>query len=148
MVRRAAARAGGAGLAGALLALAAGCGGGSPGAGGPARSITVGADQVPVAGLVDASAGLCQAKATAASDPAGARAAFYDRAHDAVHTVARALEPVDRALAAQLLEAKEKVESELDAKPPTPAPADLGRLADTYRAGLGRLAIAVPPCVE
>lgn len=136
----------------ALLVLAVGCGGGStggasPGAAGPS-TITVGTDRVPVAGLVGASAGLCQARDASTSNPAEARAAFYDRAHDAIHTVARALEPVDRAMAAQLLEAKEKVEAELDAKPPAPVRDDLGRLADAYRAGLGRLAIAVPPCVE
>ena len=48
-----------------------------------------------------ASAGLCAAKAAAASDPEKARATFYDRSHSALHTVARGLEPVDRALAAQ-----------------------------------------------
>jgi len=113
---------------------------------GPAKAATVGSDRVPVARLMDASAGLCQAKAAAATDPPASRAAFYDRAHDAVHTVARELEPVDRNLAAQLLEGKEKVESELDARPPAPVVEDLGRLSDVYRAGLGRLAITAPPC--
>lgn len=124
--------------------LAAACGGTSA----ANRTITVGGDRVTPARLVDASAGLCQAKAVAATDPEAARATFYDRSHTALHTVARGLEPVDRALAAQLLEAKGKVEAELEAIPPNPSPADLGALDDVYRAGLGRLAISAPPCVE
>jgi hypothetical protein len=127
----------------AILLLAMAC---TRSTAGPGRTVTVGTDRVPAARLTDASAGLCQAKAAAATDPTASRAAFYDRAHDAVHTVARALEPVDRNLAAQLLEAKEKVESEVDARPPAPVVDDLARLSDVYRAGLGRLAIAAPPC--
>jgi hypothetical protein len=105
------------------------------------RRITVGGQQVRVASLVDAHAGLCDA----ARDPAGARRPFFDRSHEALHTVADALDDVDRAQAAQLLQAKEKVESEL-ADPPETLPDDLFRLADIYRASLGRLAIAAPPC--
>jgi hypothetical protein len=74
-----------------------------------------------------------------------ARALFFDRSHEALHTVARALEPVDRAQAATLLEAKQKVESELTT-PPATLRDDLLRLADVYRTGLGRLAISAPPC--
>jgi len=100
---------------------------------------------VTVAALVDAEAGLCAAARSAAADPTAARAAFFDRAHDAVHTVARALQDLDRAQAADLLEAKEKVESGFAIRPPT-LPADVTRLAEVYRSGLGRLAISVPPC--
>lgn len=127
-----------------VLAFAVACG---SGAGSAAATITVGTEKVPVAHLVDAVAGLCHAAAVAPSDPKAARAAFFDRSHDALHTVARALEPVDRALAAQLLEAMQKVESELDTAAPNLA-ADLGTLLDVDRSGLGRLAITAPPCVE
>lgn len=140
MLRRSA----GPALAALVLVLAAACGR-TPAAD---RTITVGGDKVTPARLVDASAGLCEAKVAAATDPEAARATFYDRSHSALHTVARGLEPVDRGLAAQLLEAKGKVEAELEAIPPAPSPADLAALDDVYRAGLWRLAITAPPCVE
>jgi len=105
------------------------------------ETISVAGDKVAVAPLVDAHAGLCQA--TAHLDMA--RALFFDRSHDALHTVARALGDVDRAQAAALLEAKERVESELTTPPPT-LRADLLALADVYRTGLGRLAITAPAC--
>ena len=120
----------------ALALLAAACGGGSED-----RTITVAGQPVAVAQLVDAHAALCQA----AAEPDAARRHFFDRAHDQLHTVARALEDVDRTQAAQLLQAKERVESELTTPPPT-LPDDLRRLAGVYRDGLGRLAITAPPC--
>ncbi len=91
--------------------------------------------------LVDAHAALCEA----AARPEKARQLFFDRSHDALHTVARDLEEVDRAQAAALLQAKERVESELGSPGPS-RPDDLARLADVYRASLGRLAIEAPPC--
>lgn len=105
------------------------------------RTITVAGQPVSVAPLIDAHAALCQA----AAEPDAARRHFFDRAHDQLHTVARALEDVDRAQAAQLLQAKERVESELQ-NPPATLPDDLRRLAGVYRDGLGRLAITAPPC--
>ena len=106
-----------------------------------AASITVGGERVAVAPLVDAHAALCQA----AIRPASAEALFFDRAHQSLHTVARAMEDVDRAQTAELLQAKGKVESELAAAPVTLSD-DLLRLAEVYRASLGRLAIAAPSC--
>ena len=120
----------------ALAVLAAACGGGSED-----RTITVAGQPVAVAPLVDAHAALCQA----AAEPDAARRHFFDRAHDQLHTVAKALEDVDRAQAGQLLQAKERVESELPNQPPT-LPDDLRRLAGVYRDSLGRLAITAPPC--
>jgi len=70
---------------------------------------------------------------------------FFDRSHDALHTVARGLEDVDRAQAAGLLEAKEAVETGLDSRRPMLTD-DVARLADVYRSGLRRLAISAPPC--
>ena len=95
----------------------------------------------PDANLVVAHAALCEA----AAEPAQARALFFDRAHDALHDVARRLDDVDRAQAAQLLEAKQVVESELTATRQA-RPEDLRRLAEVYRTSLGRLAITVAPC--
>jgi hypothetical protein len=122
----------------ALVLMATACGAGSEDA--PA-TITVAGQPVAVTPLVDAHAGLCQA----ANQPDAARRLFFDRSHEALHTVARALEDVDRAQAGELLQAKEKVESQLSAPPPS-LPDDLRRLADVYRTGLGRLAITAPPC--
>ena len=125
----------------ALAITAAGCS--HSAGGGRSRSISVAGEQVPVAVLVDAHAGLCEA----AADTTLARQLFYDRSHQDLHTVARALEDVDRAQAGALLEAKQKVEGEIDAPPPSLRD-DLLRLADVYRASLRRLAIEAPPCVE
>ena len=133
-----------AGIAALLLVVVVATACGSSADGEP-RTITVGGDRVPVANLVEAEAGLCDAHDAAATDPVAARAAFFDRSHDALHTVARALQDVDRATAAELLEAKEKVESGLESRPPTLA-ADIAHLAEVYRGGLGRLAISAPPC--
>lgn len=109
----------------ALLAMTAACG--DDGAGDP---------------LVDAHAALCEARA---AGPAEARELFFDRSHDALHEVARRLDDADRAQAAELLEAKERVESGLSSPEPT-LPGDIARLADVYRTSLGRLAIEAPPC--
>jgi hypothetical protein len=76
-----------------------------------------------------------------------ARTTFYDRSHDALHDIARDLDPVDRAAAGRLLEAKQQVEAGLDADPPPPGlAADLDRLAGVTRAGLALLDVDVPPC--
>ena len=104
-------------------------------------TVTVGGERVAVAPLLDAHGALCEA----ANRPASARALFFDRAHDSLHTVARAVEEIDRAQAAELLEAKEKVEGEIAAAP-AGLRDDLVRLADVYRASLGRLAIEASPC--
>ena len=120
-----------------LLAAAMACA--RSGDGGPDR-ITVDGQPVAVATLVEAHAALCQA----ASRPDEARALFFDRAHDPLHSVARALDGVDRPQAATLLEAKETVESALGAHGANPQ--DLLRLADVYRTSLTRLAITAPPC--
>ena len=91
--------------------------------------------------------GLCAARSSAGSDVNSARSTFYDRSHDPLHSIARDLEPVDRALAAQLLEAKEAVESGLR---PDPAPpslgSDLDRLVEVTGQALARLSVPVPPC--
>jgi hypothetical protein len=123
---------------GAVVALAlvtAACGGNGE------RVIPIAGERVPVARLVDAHAALCEAVAR----PAEARALFFDRAHESLHTVARALELIERDQAAALLVAKEKVEAELGGGAGD-LPQDLSTLADVYRTSLRRLAIAAPPC--
>lgn len=126
------------------LGLVAGaCGGGRP----QPASIAVGADRVPTTELVDAAAGLCLATSQAASDPSAARATFFDRSHQTIHTIARALETADRAMAARLLEAKQAVEADFTAgTSPPKLQDDLARLADTTRMALDRLNVGVRPC--
>ena len=119
----------------AVAALATACDSGSR------NTITVGGAEVAVPRLVRAHAALCQA----AAEPDAARRIFFDHAHEELHTVARALEDVDRAQAAELLQAKQKVESALP-EPPATLVDDLRRLAGVYRDSLGRLAITAPPC--
>jgi hypothetical protein len=73
--------------------------------------------------------GICAAaKASAAGDDAAARDAFID-VHAGLHDLAAAAEPEDRAVAARLLEAKQRVEA--DGKT-----SDLEELADDVAAAI------------
>ena len=98
-------------------------------------------------GFRQAAVALCTARDQAGADVKAARTTFYDRSHDVLHDVARALDPVDRAASGRLLEAKQRVETGLDG---SPSPADLvahiQRLADVTRAGLAQLDVDVPAC--
>ncbi len=100
---------------------------------------------LPAARADGAVLGLCQARATAATDVQSARTAFYDRSHEPLHALARAIEPVDRPLVARLLEAKEAVEAGLGSGSPT-LTADLNRLLDATRTSLTRLSVSSPDC--
>lgn len=113
------------------------------------RSITVGGEVVAVDALVKSLESLCDASRSAASrDFAGAKIAFSDRAHDPLHTVARALEDVDRAAAARLLEAKQRVEADFDGSGTTTPglAADLTALIAATHTGLDRLGIETQEC--
>ena len=124
------------------LTLLAGCGESSSD-----RTIQVGNDNVPIARLQQAATALCSARDEARGDVKRANTTFYDRSHDALHTIARALDPVDRALAAKLLEDKERVEADFRRNAPGPElAAHLDSLAQATRAGLAALSIGVPPC--
>ncbi|MGH9266115.1 MAG: hypothetical protein ACRD1D_15635 [Acidimicrobiales bacterium] len=73
--------------------------------------------------------GVCRAaEAARHGDPAGAKAAFFDRSHQALHELAALAQERDRAAVARLLEAKERVESGLEKASPTLA-GDLDTLA-------------------
>ncbi|MGI9021773.1 MAG: hypothetical protein ACR2HV_00800 [Acidimicrobiales bacterium] len=71
----------------------------------------------PMPAVLDLLPGLCTARDRAASDVNSARVTFYAQSHDPLHTIARDLEPIDRALAARLLEAKQAVEADLNTVP-------------------------------
>jgi len=105
------------------------------------------ATTVPTPLLVVAVESLCLARSQAGTDPKSVREAFYDRAHEPLHTLARTLEPLDRPLAARLLEAKESVEADVNAQPPPPGlSADLDHLIDVTHQVLDRLSVPAIPC--
>lgn len=131
-------------LAVAILLVLTACDGGGDGA----RTIEVEGEDVPVSRLEEAAAGLCAARDQARGDVMQARTTFYDRSHDALHTIARALDRVDRTQAGLLLEAKQRVEADLmnAGTAPGTVAADLDRLAEVTRASLADLSIGVPAC--
>jgi len=133
MTRRPAITAALVGLAALLLA---GCG--------PASSGDASASAAP---LADAAAALCTAKDEAASDPLAARRVFYERAHDHLHELARQAQRTDRSAAARLLEAKQRVEHDLDAGATRQRLAgDLDRLLAATDAALTAISIRPPAC--
>lgn len=97
------------------------------------------------ADLTAAASGLCDALA-ALPDAAAADRAFTNVAHDALHALAAA-PGLDRTLAAPVLEAMERVETDFD----TPSDvamlsADLGALHDAAGDALEALGKDVTPC--
>jgi hypothetical protein len=126
----------------ALTACAVGDGGRDEGA--PPESTVAG---VPPREVEEAVDGLCEARDEAATDVKSARTTFYDRSHEPLHGIARALEAVDRAMVARLLQAKEGVEAGLAASTPPPSlTADLDVLLQATRASLARLSVPPPSC--
>ena len=133
-------------LAGLALVAVAGCGDrdGEGDDGSPPQSTVAG---VPPRQVEEAVRGLCEAREEAADDVKSARATFYDRSHEPLHGIARALEAVDRAMVARLLQAKEAVEAGLAAATPPPSlTADLDVLLQVSRASLARLSVLPPSC--
>jgi hypothetical protein len=110
-------------------------------------AVTVAGESVPVARLAGYAASICEAARQAATDVEAARKTFNGRAHDGLHLIARGLEAVDRAAAATLLQAKQKVEADFS-KPPPAAQlvADLNQLADVTRSSLARFEVNVEAC--
>jgi len=91
--------------------------------------------------------GLCLARSQAGTDPKSVRGTFYDRSHEVLHTLARTLDPIERSLAARLLEAKESVEADVNAQPlPPTLVADLDHLIDVTHQVLDRLSVPAIPC--
>jgi len=91
--------------------------------------------------------GLCQAAAAAdRSDVAGARAEFFDRAHQPLHELAGAAQTQDRAAAARLLEAKARVEADISAASPSLG-VSLAALADATGQAMAAIGAGDPgPC--
>jgi hypothetical protein len=112
------------------------------------------ADEVAMAGqpvkisrLQVIAAGICDAAQLAGRSIDSARATFYGQSHEGLHLIARGLEALDRAAAATLLEAKQKVESDfLDRRPASQLTDDLRRLADVTRSSLARFEVTADAC--
>ena len=93
-------------------------------------------------------AALCDAASAAPQDPEAARATFFQRAHERLHELARAVaDGGQRSTAGTLLQAKERVEAAFEGASPAPdLTARLTRLIDATRAALDADGQAAPPC--
>ena len=112
-------------------------------------TIVVAGEPVPLARLTDALESLCAARTEAPDRPQAAEVRFFDRSHETLHLIARALEDVDRPLAGRLLEAKQRVEADFSGLASGDRVADdLGQLVEVTRAGLDRLAVPAPSCAQ
>jgi hypothetical protein len=110
-------------------------------------SVTMAGQTVTTARLRTIAAGLCQAASEATIDLAAAEKTFQGKSHDGLHLIARGLEDIDRAAAAALLEAKQKVEADFSNNVPGPqVAADLRQLADVNRSSLTRFNVSVDAC--
>lgn len=119
----------------------------APAATTPPTAVTVGGETVPVDRLVGYATAICEAARQAATDVGAARKTFNGRAHDGLHLIARGLETVDRAAAATLLEAKQKVEADFSQPPPAAQiVADLNHLAEVTRSSLALFGVDVDAC--
>ena len=89
--------------------------------------------------------GLCDL--TSATEVVDARATFLDRSHATLHVIAAATEARDRASAAALFEAKQRVEAAFarDELPPR-FQGDVQSLIDTTRVALDAIGLDAPAC--
>jgi hypothetical protein len=92
-------------------------------------------------------AALCSAREEAARDPVAARATFFDRAHDPLHTLARQVGDGDRAQAGRLLRAKTAVEANLERRRTASSLLpDFDHLIRVTREALREVGEPAPPC--
>jgi len=91
--------------------------------------------------------GLCDLES--ATDRAEAEATFLDRSHETLHVIAAATEVRDRGAAADVLEAKQRVEADLaGADLPPDFAADVVALIDATRAALDAIGLDAPACPD
>jgi hypothetical protein len=82
-----------------------------------------------------------------ATDESEAEATFLDRSHETLHVIAAATELRDRAAAADLLEAKQRVEVDLaGAELPSGFGSDVRALLEATRAALEAIGLDAPAC--
>ena len=110
-------------------------------------SVTIAGETVPSARLLAVANGLCEALSQAPTDVAAAKRTFNGKSHDGLHLIARGLEQIDRAAAATLLEAKQKVEADFSGSTTAAqVAADLRTLADVTRSSLARFSVSAAAC--
>jgi hypothetical protein len=110
-------------------------------------SVTMAGQTVTTARLLSIAVGLCEAAAQAPTDVKAAEKTFNGRSHDGLHLIAKGLEAVDRAAAAALLQAKQKVEADFSKNAPgTQVAADLKPLHDVTVSGLARFNVTAGAC--
>ena len=125
-----------------LAVLAAACGGGGD-AGEPSPSSSFGVVTPDTAAT--AVLGLCDL--TKATDVIEARATFLDRSHATLHAIAAAADAQDRASAAALFEAKQRVEAALARDDlPSRFQRDVETLIGTTRDALDAIGLDAPAC--
>ena len=130
-------------LAVALVAAACDSDGGGNGDPSAPRSGALG--PVTAEAAAGAVRGLCDLEA--ATDRVEAEATFLDRSHETLHVIAAATEVWDRDAAAELLEAKQRVEADLaDPDLPPDFAADVGALIEATRAALEAIGLDAPVC--
>jgi hypothetical protein len=100
---------------------------------------------VTVQAAAEAVRGLCDLAST--TDLVEAEAIFLDRSHETLHVIAAATEERDRNAAADLLEAKQRVEADLaETDLPPDFAADVGALIEATRAALEAIGLDGPSC--
>jgi hypothetical protein len=126
-----------------VLGLMSGCANGADD-----KTITVeGYPPVATSDLEQALQALCDVRAEAGRDVAAARTTFANRAHQALHIVAGAVERTDRRRSGELLLAKQRVESDFaaDATPNT-LQYDIDRLIERAADAAPVVDLAQPRC--
>ncbi len=142
-------------LAGVVAAmLLAGCGGSTPPTTTAATDATspsaagAAATTSPAPGGPDLLTDLCAAADDAGRAPEQARGVFFQRVHEPLHELARAVtDDGERAVAGRLLQAKEQVEAAFNAESvPDDLPDRFQRLVSATRDALEADGRAAPPC--
>lgn len=98
--------------------------------------------------LVSAVEGVCAARDEASESPEDAAATFLDRSHDGIHRLADRVATADRAVAAEVLEAKQAVEAAADELDPDALHRALASLAVSSGDALTSLNLDVPACAR
>jgi hypothetical protein len=110
-------------------------------------SVTMAGQTVTTAKLRTIAAGLCESARQAATDVSAAEKTFQGKSHDGLHLIARGLETIDRAAAAALLEAKQKVEADFSNHVPgSQVAADLRSLSEVTKSSLAHFSVTVDAC--
>ncbi len=127
----------------------AACGSSSDGTGGGSSTSPLPSGSLGVvrpAAAATALEGLCTL-AAGTTDRAGANAVFYDEVHEELHVIAAAVQPRDVGSAADLLTAKERVESDLQGSSlPEGFGSHVSTLLAATQQALRVLGLSVPTC--